>query len=212
MMSWGCDKAPAQRATRRRVPATRRNHPRPAPPRLLVELATGRGRHRPPKARPPASRPRPRPIDRALPSPSRPAPRLSRPSTLWSRGVVDGLCSNALDGGGADQPSRVGGVPSPDSREVQRVVPWPFEDGRFPSHLGAVVMRTVLSGERAALQVVHFPEGDWGVADGVGDPNEPEVCAISHIRHVVDGDASLEELASLAPGMAAERSAAGEPW
>jgi hypothetical protein len=103
-------------------------------------------------------------------------------------------------------------MPSPDSREVQRVVPWPFEDGRFPSDLGAVVMRTVLSGERAALQVVHFPDGDWGVADGVGDPNEPEACVISHIRHVVDRDASMEELASLAPGMAAERSAAGEPW
>jgi hypothetical protein len=34
---------------------------------------------------------------------------------------------------------QVGGMPSPDSGEVQRVVPWPFEDGRFPSDLGAVV-------------------------------------------------------------------------
>jgi hypothetical protein len=103
-------------------------------------------------------------------------------------------------------------MPRSDSGEVQRVVPWPFEDGRFPSHLGAVVMRTVLSGERPALVVVHFPDGDWGVADGVGDPNEPEACVISHIRHVVDSDASLEELASLAPGMAAERPAAAAPW
>ena len=103
-------------------------------------------------------------------------------------------------------------MPCPDSGEVHRVVAWPFEDGRFPSHLGAVVMRTVLIGERPALLVTHFPEGDWGVADGVGDPNEPEACVISHIRHVVDGDASLEELASMAPGMVAERSAAGEPW
>ena len=101
---------------------------------------------------------------------------------------------------------------SPDPGEVQRVVPWPFEDGRFPSRLGAVVMRTVLSGERPALLVVHFPDGDWGVADGVGDPNEPEACVISHMRHAVDADASLEELASLAPGMAAERSTTGEPW
>ena len=30
-------------------------------------------------------------------------------------------------------------------------------------HLGGVVMRTVLSGERPALQVVHFPDGDWGL-------------------------------------------------
>jgi hypothetical protein len=103
-------------------------------------------------------------------------------------------------------------MPSPDSGEIQRVVPWPSEHGRFPSDLGAVVMRTVLSGERPALQVVHFPEGDWGVADGVGDPNEPGACVISHVRHVVDRDAGLEELASLAPGMAAERSAAGAPW
>jgi hypothetical protein len=56
---------------------------------------------------------------------------------------------------------------SPDSGEVQRVVPWPFEDGRFPSRLGAVVMRTVLSGERPALLVVHFrPITDEGVAVG----------------------------------------------
>jgi hypothetical protein len=51
-----------------------------------------------------------------------------------------------------------------------------------------------------------------GVADGVGDPNEPGVSVVSHIRHVVDRDASVEELASLAPGTAAERPAAGAPW
>jgi hypothetical protein len=105
-----------------------------------------------------------------------------------------------------------GGVPSPDSHEIQRVAPWPFAGNRFPGFLGAVVMRTVLSGYRPALQVVHFPDGDWGVADGVGDPNEPGACVISHLRHVVERDTSLEGLASLAPGMVAERSAAGEPW
>jgi hypothetical protein len=106
----------------------------------------------------------------------------------------------------------MGGVPSPDSHEIQRVAPWPFAGNRFRAHLGAVVMQTALTGERPALQVVHFPDGDWGVADGVGDPNEPGACVISHLRHVVERDASLEELASLAPGMVAERSGAGEPW
>ena len=33
-------------------------------------------------------------------------------------------------------------------------LPFPFEGGRFPSSLGAVVQRTVLSGEQPAREVV----------------------------------------------------------
>lgn len=90
--------------------------------------------------------------------------------------------------------------------------PWPFPNNRFPNDLGAVIMKTVLEGRRAALQVVHTPNNTWAIADGVDDPNTPDACVARHIRHVLDLDPGLEELASLPVGYQANRSAASEPW
>ncbi|HEY0631530.1 MAG TPA: hypothetical protein VGC98_05715 [Thermoleophilaceae bacterium] len=96
--------------------------------------------------------------------------------------------------------------------EMFRFVEWPFLEGRFPRHLGAAVMRSVLSGDRPALQVTHFPEGDWAVADGDGDPNAEGALTVTHMWHVLELDPTLEELASLPPGYVADRTSVGEAW
>src|SRR5690348_13073791 len=69
---------------------------------------------------------------------------------------------------------------------VERDTPFPFQDGRFPASLGAVVQRTVASGERPALVVIHDDENDWIVQDGVTDPTGPGGSIIQHIAHVVE--------------------------
>src|SRR2546422_5927471 len=89
---------------------------------------------------------------------------------------------------------------------------WPFAGDRFPADLGAVVMKTVLDGDLPVLQFVHSPDNSWLVADGVNDPNVPGACIATHLRHVLERDPSLEELASLPVGHQANRSAVGEPW
>src|SRR4051794_39350767 len=96
--------------------------------------------------------------------------------------------------------------------EMFRFVEWPFPEGRFPRRLGVVVMRTVLDRHRPVLQVIHFPDGDWGVADGVGDPNADGATTVAHIWHVLERDNTLLELASLPPGHVADREAVGRPW
>lgn len=97
-------------------------------------------------------------------------------------------------------------------REMFRFLPWPFEGDRFPEQLGAVVARTVLSGEFPAQEVVHAPENDWAVGDGENDPNEPGACVVTHIWHVIERNFSVAHLASLPPGHRAIRDGPGEPW
>ena len=95
--------------------------------------------------------------------------------------------------------------------EVQPTMPWPFPGGSFPQDLGAVVMRNVLSGEAAALQVVHFEDGYWGVADGRRLPSTRNLEA-THIWHVISADRTIAELATLPPGHQADRDRVGAPW
>lgn len=90
--------------------------------------------------------------------------------------------------------------------------PWPFQGNRFPNDLGAVVMKTALHDGLPVLQFVHSPDNSWLVADGVHDPNLPGACIATHLRHVLERDPSLAELASLPIGSQANRSAVGEPW
>lgn len=96
--------------------------------------------------------------------------------------------------------------------EMVRRVPFPFEDGRFPAELGAVVQRTVLSGAEPARVVIHDSEGDWAVGDGVNDPNVPGALLATHIRHVVERNSSVAALASMPPGHIATRVDPGSPW
>jgi hypothetical protein len=96
--------------------------------------------------------------------------------------------------------------------EMFQARPWPFEGNRFPRDLGAVVMKTVLNEGRPVLQFVHSPDNSWLLADGVNDPNASGACIATHLRHVLEMDSSLEELASLPIGYQANRKALGEPW
>ncbi len=83
--------------------------------------------------------------------------------------------------------------PTADEDHVMRPdVPWPFPDDRFPDVLGAVVMKSVFEGRRPALQVVHFDDGHWGVADGIDDPRVRNLIA-AHLRHVLERDPSIGE-------------------
>ena len=83
--------------------------------------------------------------------------------------------------------------------EAARHVPWPFPGGSFPGDLGAVVQRTVLNGELPAGLVIHDDENDWCVGDDVNDPKVPGASVIVHMTHVLAGDSSVSELASLPP-------------
>ncbi|MEV7907893.1 hypothetical protein [Streptomyces anulatus] len=96
--------------------------------------------------------------------------------------------------------------------EIIRRVTFPFSDGKFPSELGAVVQRTVVSGEFPALIVIHDDDGDWLIGDAVTDASDPEASVISHVRHLVERDPSIEETASLPYGYAARRSSPSAPW
>ncbi|WP_143078940.1 hypothetical protein [Nonomuraea pusilla] len=91
-------------------------------------------------------------------------------------------------------------------------VPFPFPDDTFPPSLGAVVQRTVISGELPALIVIHDDENDWLIGDDVTDASDPDASAICHVAHVVDLDPSVAETASLPCGYAARRTSKEEPW
>ena len=91
-------------------------------------------------------------------------------------------------------------------------MPFPFRGGRFPDELGAVVQRTVLSGEEPAREIIHTPDGTWAVGDGINDPNVPGACTVTHMAHAVARNSSLAALATMLPGHIAQRAAPGEPW
>lgn len=97
-------------------------------------------------------------------------------------------------------------------REMFQHLPFPFEGGQFPAELGAVVQRTVLTGELPAREVIHAPDGSWLIGDGVNDPNPPGVSIATHIWHAITLNSSIADLASMPPGHIAQRSGPGEPW
>lgn len=96
--------------------------------------------------------------------------------------------------------------------EMLRQLPFPFEGDAFPAELGAVVQKTVLSGELAPLDVTHTSDNSWLVGDGVNDPNEPGACIATHISHVIESNSSIAALASLPLGYTATREAARAEW
>lgn len=96
--------------------------------------------------------------------------------------------------------------------EIFQRLPFPFEGGRFPSNLGAVVQRTVLAGDLPAREVVHTPDGSWAIGDGVNDPNLPGASEVTHIAHALALNSSIADLATMPPGHIAERGGPDEPW
>ena len=103
-------------------------------------------------------------------------------------------------------PAPPNGTPSPPEVE------FPFPEDEFPQRLGAMVARTVLSGQLPVLQVIHTPENAWLVLDGVNDPNEPDALTSTHMTSVVARDPTIAALATLPVGHVADREAPGTPW
>jgi hypothetical protein len=96
--------------------------------------------------------------------------------------------------------------------EMWQFVDFPFPDDRFPSQLGAVIQRTVLEGQLPARYVAHTDDNSWIVGDSINDPNDEGAAVAAHIRHVVDRDPSLEQLATLPTGFQARRDSTNDPW
>ncbi|MGW3351620.1 hypothetical protein ACWDA3_50700 [Nonomuraea rubra] len=96
--------------------------------------------------------------------------------------------------------------------EILRHVPFPFPGGEFPLGLGAVVQRTVISGEMPALIVIHDDENDWLIGDDITDASDPDASAICHVAHIIDLDPTVAETASLPCGYAARRASKEAPW
>lgn len=97
-------------------------------------------------------------------------------------------------------------------REMFRHLPFPFENERFPIELGAVVQKSVLTGEQPAREVIHAPDGSWLVGDGVNDPNLPGASVATHLAHAIERNSSIAELGGMPPGRIAQRSEPGEAW
>ena len=93
-----------------------------------------------------------------------------------------------------------------------RVMPFPYDGDRFPPALGAVVQNTVLRGEQPAREVIHTPEGEWCIGDGVNDPNAPGAATAIHISHAVERNSSIASLASMPPSHIAKRIDPGHDW
>lgn len=98
------------------------------------------------------------------------------------------------------------------SGHILRNVDFPFPDARFPDLLGAVVQRTVLTGEEPARVVIHDEHNDWLVGDGVSDPNLPNASVLACIAHLAEDDPEVAGLATLPIGHAAYRDAPDKPW
>jgi len=96
--------------------------------------------------------------------------------------------------------------------EMFRHLPFPFEDGRFPHNLGAVVQRTVLDGHQPAREVIQTLDNSWIVGDCATDPNAPGAAVAACMLHVIEQNSSVAGLADLPLGHIAHREDPGHPW
>jgi hypothetical protein len=76
----------------------------------------------------------------------------------------------------------------------------------------AMVQVSVLSGARAALEVVHDWDGSWTVSDGMSDLDMPGQAVATHLSRAALWDDSITGLATMEPGRVARRSNSTEAW
>lgn len=88
---------------------------------------------------------------------------------------------------------------------------WPFDGGRFPSDLGVIAHRSLLTGVETPRLVTHDQDGWWQALDGAS-PAEPDHAVVACMMCLVELHPELAELADLPPGWAAEREQPGERW
>jgi hypothetical protein len=98
------------------------------------------------------------------------------------------------------------------NHEVFRERPFPFQGGRFPDDLGAVVQLTVSDGIEPVREVIHTSDNSWLVGDGVNDPGAPGAARVACMGHLVDLDSSVDQVAGLPLGHVAFREDARSPW
>jgi len=60
--------------------------------------------------------------------------------------------------------------------------------------------------------VVHADDGSWLIGDGVNDPNIPGATTVTHMWHAIEGNSSIQELATMLPGHVARRNGGGAEW
>lgn len=98
--------------------------------------------------------------------------------------------------------------------ERHPVVPhlhWPFDGGVFPSDLGVVAHRSILTGQEPPRLVTHDRDGWWQALDGV-NPADPGSAVVACMMCLVELATEVAELADLPPGWIAERDQPGTPW
>ena len=84
---------------------------------------------------------------------------------------------------------------------------WPFA---VPDNSASFTTDRLWSQQLPILQVFHCQDGDWQFFNG--DIADDDECLMVCLGCVYERDASIAELASLAPGWSASRNAMGERW
>jgi len=85
---------------------------------------------------------------------------------------------------------------------------WPFSD---PPNVAVFVLKRILDGTMPILRVCHDDDdGGWQFLDG-GPATNDQAMLVS-LRHMLNHDPSIAELADLPCGWDATRTGPGNPW
>lgn len=130
----------------------------------------------------------------------------------WAAGGEGRSWQNLREKRGGLQPGRSRhGHAHHGAHQVEPHPSWPFDGGRFPSNLGVVAHRSLLTGVAAPILVTHDQDRWWQALDGVS-PAEPEHAVVACMMCLVELPPDIAALADLPPGWAAERDQPGAPW
>ena len=80
------------------------------------------------------------------------------------------------------------------------------------AELGVFVCEEVFRGTKPILLVAHEPDGSWSFVCGGVHPDDPSSYHLVGWAHLLARDSSLEKLADLPAGYAAERSGEDAQW
>ncbi len=84
---------------------------------------------------------------------------------------------------------------------------WPFQEAE---NTAVITLGRILDGSKPILYVVHDEEGDWQFLDG-GDVSEEDATLMS-LKSIIKLDPTVNALADLPAGWAAERANADQAW
>jgi hypothetical protein len=86
---------------------------------------------------------------------------------------------------------------------------WPFDQ---EPNCAAITLKRIVAGEAPILYVSHDADDHgWQFMDGSNNLNEDDAAVVA-MAEIVEQDASILEVADLAPGWCAWRSRVGEAW